>query len=153
MMRRPAILAILVLLCACTFAGIQDTARAQEAATGTEPGAETGGAAAEALPTVTVLVPYEEPLRRLATVLGSLHYLRNLCGETGDDWREQMDSLIIADEASGDRREMLIAAFNNGYRSFSATHVQCTPTSIAAIDRFMAEGSALSDDILTRFKN
>ena len=32
------------------------------------------------------------PLMRLAEVLGSLHYLRNLCGEKGNQWRPRWSS-------------------------------------------------------------
>ena len=32
-------------------------------------------------PSAAVEAPYEQNLLRLAEVLGSLHYLRNLCGE------------------------------------------------------------------------
>ena len=97
--------------------------------------------------------PYENEMKRLANVLGSLHYLRNLCGETGNGWREQMESLIVADQIDGTRREQMIAAFNNGYRGFSAVHTTCTPTALAAIDLYMAEGKELTNTILTRFKN
>ena len=121
--------------------------------------AQTQGTPDEAGPDVPevilpdVIVPYDASLRRLATVLGSLHYLRNLCGDTGNQWRAQMESLIVADEATGERRERLIAAFNNGYRAFAANHVQCTPVALRASERFTAEGARLTEDILTRFKN
>ncbi len=41
--------------------------------------------------------PFEQPLMRLAEVLGSLHYLRNLCGETGNQWRDEMEQLLASE--------------------------------------------------------
>ena len=41
--------------------------------------------------------PFEQPLMRLAEVLGSLHYLRNLCGEAGNQWRNEMEQLLASE--------------------------------------------------------
>ena len=38
--------------------------------------------------------PFEPGLMRLAEVLGSLHFLRNLCGEKGDQWRTEMEKPV-----------------------------------------------------------
>ena len=50
--------------------------------------------------------PYDERLSRLSEVLGSIHYLRNLCGDASNDWREQMETLLnhlpIGDETDRD---------------------------------------------------
>ena len=38
----------------------------------------------------------QDKLERLSEVLGSVHYLRNLCGEKSNMWREKMDELLAA---------------------------------------------------------
>jgi uncharacterized protein (TIGR02301 family) len=96
--------------------------------------------------------PYEASLQRLAEILGALHYLRPLCGAAeGNIWRDQMDELLKAEEPAPDRKAMLVSRFNRGFSSFQALYRSCTPAAIAAIDRYMAEGSTLTGDIATRY--
>ena len=97
--------------------------------------------------------PYDEKLMRLAEVLGSLHYLRSLCGEDNNPWRNEMQALLEAEKPDPERRARLVARFNHGYRSFWSVHVQCTDTAVAAIDRYMAEGAKLSGEIIARYSN
>ena len=97
--------------------------------------------------------PYDEKLMRLAEVLGSLHYLRSLCGEDNNPWRNGMQALLDAEKPDPERRARLVARFNHGYRSFWSVHVQCTDTAVAAIDRYMAEGAKLSGEIIARYSN
>jgi uncharacterized protein (TIGR02301 family) len=98
-----------------------------------------------------VEAPYEGRLLRLAEVLGSLHYLRNLCGEEGNQWREEMEALLGAENPSANRRARLIASFNRGYRSFGGVYVTCTESASEAISRYMEEGAALAREIAIRF--
>jgi uncharacterized protein (TIGR02301 family) len=109
--------------------------------------------AAFALPARAVEAPYEKNLLRLAEILGSLQYLRNLCGEKGDDWREAMDAILITENPGPDRRGQLIASFNNGYRTYSDMYHTCTASATEAIARYMKEGEALSRDTANRFGN
>lgn len=97
--------------------------------------------------------PFEQPLLRLAEVLGSLHYLRNLCGEPGDQWRGEMEQLLATENPGPERRARFIANFNRGYRSFDGVYVSCTASATEAIARYMKEGEALSRDIATRYGN
>jgi uncharacterized protein (TIGR02301 family) len=97
--------------------------------------------------------PFEQPLLRLAEVLGSLHYLRNLCGEAGDQWRKEMEQLLTTENPGPERRARFIASFNRGYRSFDGVYVSCTASATEAIDRYMKEGEALSRDIAARYGN
>ncbi len=90
---------------------------------------------------------------RLAEVLGSLHYLRNLCGEAGDKWRGQMEKLLAAENPDPTRRAKFIANFNRGYRSFDEIYVNCTPSATEAISRYMKEGEALTREIAGRYGN
>ena len=98
-------------------------------------------------------VSYDPELARLATILGSLHYLRNLCGETGNQWREEMETIILSDKMESLRKKRAIAAFNDGYQAFSASYTQCNPRAVEAISKFQSEGAALTATILTRYKN
>ncbi len=95
------ILAALILISAC----IHGPARAQDAA-----------------------APFDGDLQRLAEILGTLHYLRGICGSNeGPKWRNQMQALIDAETPSGERRARMIAGFNRGYNGFQQTYRSCTP--------------------------
>lgn len=106
-----------------------------------------------AAPTQPVEAPFDGKLTRLAEVLGSVHYLRNLCGETGDEWRGQMQALLEAEQPDEARRKRLIASFNRGYRSYAGSHRTCTESATAAIARYMSEGEALSREIASLYGN
>lgn len=97
--------------------------------------------------------PYEERLYRLGEVLGSLHYLRNLCGESGSVWREQMEALVAAEDPAPEKRARLIASFNRGYRSNSEIHMNCTQAVATAIERYMKEGEQLTHETALTFGN
>lgn len=97
--------------------------------------------------------PFEGQLVRLAEILGSLHYLRNLCGEEGQDWRDRMAALLEAENPDEARRARFVASFNRGYRSFEETYATCTSSAIEAINRYIREGEALARDTATRFGN
>jgi uncharacterized protein (TIGR02301 family) len=111
------------------------------------------GIAVAASPARAVEAPFEPGLIRLAEVLGSLHFLRNLCGEKGDQWRVEMEKLLESENPDPERRARFIASFNRGYRSFSGTYTRCTPSATEAIARYMKEGETLSRDIASRYGN
>lgn len=97
--------------------------------------------------------PFEGQLLRLAEVLGSLHYLRNLCGESGQDWRDHMQTLLDSENPDETRRARFIDRFNRGYRGFETTYSTCTASAIEAINRYVREGEALTRDTASRFGN
>ena len=98
--------------------------------------------------------PYEADMRRLAEILGALHYLRAICGANeGQTWRNEMQALIDADTPGGDRRERLIGSFNRGYRGFQQTYRTCTPAANIAIRRYLDEGAKIARDITARYAN
>ena len=98
--------------------------------------------------------PFDPDLLRLAEILGSLHYLRGICGANeGQKWRNQMQSLVDAETPGGDRRTRMIASFNRGYRGFQQTYRTCTPAATTAIRRYLAEGSKISRDLTARYAN
>src|ERR1700729_2757746 len=121
------LLAILVVINACAGA----PARAQDAA-----------------------APFDGDLQRLAEILGTLHYLRGICGTNdGPKWRNEMQALIDAETPSGDRRTRMIAGFNRGYNGFQQTYRTCTPAAAVAIRRYIEEGSKISRDLTARDAN
>lgn len=96
-------------------------------------------------------VPYDEKLMRLAEVLGSIHYLRNICGETSNQWRDEMETLLATENPEPLRRARLIARFNRGYRSFDSVYVTCTEQALEAVERYMNEGLNLTREINSRY--
>ena len=96
--------------------------------------------------------PYDDQIVRLAEILGSIHYLRNLCGaEENQTWRDQMQKLLEAENPSTARRARFVDGFNRGYRGYETTYGQCTANARAAITRFVAEGGRLARDISDRY--
>jgi uncharacterized protein (TIGR02301 family) len=98
--------------------------------------------------------PYDDRLLRMAEILGSVHYLRNLCNGRETEWRQMMAALL-AEETKGEpkRAAKLTAGFNRGYRSFAATYTKCTPQAVAAEEKYRAEGATLAAEITARFGN
>lgn len=98
--------------------------------------------------------PFDNDLQRLAEILGTLHYLRGICGSNeGAKWRNQMQALIDAETPSGERRARMIAGFNRGYNGFQQTYRTCTPAAMVAIRRYIDEGSKISRDLTARYAN
>lgn len=98
--------------------------------------------------------PFDGDLQRLAEILGTLHYLRGICGSNeGGKWRNEMQALIDAETPSGDRRARMIAGFNRGYNGFQQTYRTCTPAAAVAIRRYIEEGSRISRDLTARYAN
>jgi uncharacterized protein (TIGR02301 family) len=93
--------------------------------------------------------PYDAKLLRLSELLGSIHYLRELCGANeGQFWRDTMQELIKSEGSSAIRRARFTESFNQGYRSYSRTYNVCTPTARAAIDRFLNEGAEIASSLI-----
>ncbi len=97
--------------------------------------------------------PYEAGLLRIAEVMGSLHFLRNLCGDKGNQWRQTMERLLAAENPDPERRARFIASFNRGYRSFEGTYTKCTASATEAISRYTVEGENLARDLAARYGN
>lgn len=100
------------------------------------------------------VAPFDGDLQRLAEILGSLQYLRNICGaKEGETWRNEMQALIDAEAPSGERRRQIIARFNRGYHGFEQTYRSCTPAADLAIRRYLDEGAKIARDITARYGN
>lgn len=95
---------------------------------------------------------YMQPLGRLAMILGSMHFLRKLCGDPqAEVWRQKMQELIEAQDPAEAEKKQLIASFNNGYRTFAATYRSCTSAARIAVNRYQQEGAALAREIGSRY--
>ena len=98
--------------------------------------------------------PYDDRLLRLAEILGSVHYLRNLCKGSEAEWREEMTNLLAEETKNEPKRAAkLTAAFNRGFRSFASTYTKCTEQAVAAEEKYRAEGATLAAEITARFGN
>ena len=108
--------------------------------------------ATETPPPVPTVAPYDSGLVRLSEILGSMHYLRELCGASeGTLWRDQMQGVIDAEQAEGERLARLVDGFNRGYEGFKAVYRTCTPAATTAIDRYMDEGARIARDVAARY--
>lgn len=93
--------------------------------------------------------PYDDRLQRIAEILGAVHYLRELCGANdGQLWRERMQELLQSEGSTALRRAKLTRSFNQGYQSYSRTYNTCTPSAITAVNRFLAEGAEIADNLV-----
>ena len=98
--------------------------------------------------------PFDGELQRFAEILGTLHYLRGICGSNeGGKWRNEMQALLDAETPSGERRARMIAGFNRGYNGFQQTYRTCTPAASLAIRRYIDEGLKISRDLTARYAN
>jgi uncharacterized protein (TIGR02301 family) len=126
------LLAVAFLIAACGFVPGAEPARAQDA----------------------TAAPFDADLQRLSEILGTLHYLRGICGANeGAKWRTEMQALINAETPSGERRARMIAGFNRGYNGFQQTYRSCTPAANIAIRRYIEEGARISRDLTARYAN
>jgi uncharacterized protein (TIGR02301 family) len=131
---------------ALAIALVSSAANAQEPRA---PRLEAPGQQSAALPKLGDAKPYDEKLVRLSEILGAVHYLRELCGQSdGQQWRDRMKEILDAEGGSALRRAMLTRGFNNGYRSYGRTYQSCTPTAQSAISRFLAEGAQIADGLV-----
>jgi uncharacterized protein (TIGR02301 family) len=93
--------------------------------------------------------PYDDRLSRLAEILGSVHFLRELCGANdGQFWRVRMQALIDAEGSTALRRVRLTRSFNTGYNNYSRTYNACTASAQQAIARFLTEGAEIADQLV-----
>ena len=106
----------------------------------------SGPSSEEALP------PYEPQLERLATLMGTLAYLRDLCTKgDGAEWRSRMSALLESEAKTPTRRERLAGAYNRGFRGYEVNYRACTPSAELVIARSIEEGDRLTRELSSRF--
>ncbi|WP_208435209.1 TIGR02301 family protein [Bartonella phoceensis] len=96
---------------------------------------------------------YETKLLRLAEILGSLHFLQNLCSTPTNQWYDYMHVLIEAEQPMPQRRAYFYEEFNRAYRAFSENYHHCTQSAIEANQRYIEEGRALSESLITSYNS
>lgn len=94
---------------------------------------------------------YQRQLERLSEIMGSLYFLQPLCAGTGEDWRAQMEELLVLDEPDEDRRQRLAGAFNVGYTAYARFHRACTPSASEALRRLLDEAEKTAREIHSRY--
>ena len=99
--------------------------------------------------------PYDDKLAQLAEILGSLDFIRNLCeGDSEPQWKAMMGELLDSDaKDETSRREKLTAAYNRGYRTYSAIQTTCSDQLRATAERYRIEGATLATEIAARYGN
>ena len=96
--------------------------------------------------------PYEPDLLRLSGIVGSLAYLRDLCGAgDGAVWRAKMNALLQAASDSPLEKERLAGAYNKGFRDYELIYRTCTANARTVIARYLNEGAQLTRDVATRY--
>ncbi len=104
------------------------------------------------VPIKTLPPAYNDKMLRLAEILGSIHYLRDLCKTAeGHLWRKQMENMIANEQPTARRKAELIGRFNRGYRTFREIHRQCTTGAAEAANRYLREGRRISGEIPDRY--
>ncbi len=145
-MRRLALVALAAVLAAGPVAAQQGSGRR------TPPPAQPSAPPEPAPAPEPPPPPYEKELLRLSEILGSLTFLRTLCGERdAAEWRRRMEAILETEGSSVGRRERLAGAFNRGYRGFALTYRVCTPNAQAAVARYVQEGETLSRALAGRY--
>jgi uncharacterized protein (TIGR02301 family) len=99
--------------------------------------------------------PYDDKLAALAEILGSLDFIRNLCEHDSEpQWKAMMGELLDSDAKDEPaRRERLTAAYNRGYRTYSAIQTKCSNQLRTTAERYRNEGATLATEISTRYGN
>lgn len=135
-------------------AGAAPAKAATQVKPGMPPAAVTPGAkdAAAPPPPPEPPPPYEPKLLRLGEILGTLTYLRDLCGAgDGAEWRQRMSALIDAEGSTQQRKERLAGAFNRGFRGYQLTYHACTAAAQTIIERLLDEGDRITRDVASRY--
>jgi uncharacterized protein (TIGR02301 family) len=97
--------------------------------------------------------PFRDPGRTLpylAYTLGQLHYLAFACqGDSTQEWRNRMIELLeLEAPLSGNRRERLIDAFNDGYQVEQRARIRCGADAEAERRDLARRGAQMSQALL-----
>jgi uncharacterized protein (TIGR02301 family) len=95
---------------------------------------------------------YEPDMLKLAEVIGSLAFLRQLCGgPEAQQWRARMTELLDTEGVTEGRKERLAGAYNRGFKGFSLTYRVCTAAAEEASALLSKDGERLSRSLAGRF--
>jgi len=96
-------------------------------------------------------VSYEEGMERMAEILGSLHYLDNLCRDGNDAWLQFMNRFIASESLTPSSRTRLIVAFNRAHSAFADHYQHCTKAATQAIKLYREQGTELVGELINRY--
>lgn len=113
----------------------------------------TGASATTGRVTQDETDPFRDPGRTLpylAYTLGQLHYLAFACeSDDTQEWRNRMIELLeLEAPLSGNRRERLIDAFNDGYRIEERARIRCGADAEAERRDLARRGAQMSQALL-----
>ena len=96
--------------------------------------------------------PYQAQLLRLGELLGVLAYMTDLCGAPdAGTWPTRMGVLLGTESQAGPMRDLLVGAYNRGFRGYEATYRVCTGNAQLVITRTLDETGRLAGTIVSRF--
>lgn len=96
--------------------------------------------------------PYQDRLDHLAELMGTLAFMRDLCGDSdGAAWRSRMEALLAAESATSASRDRLAGSYNRGYSGYALSYRACTPAAEAVIGRSLGEGAKIAADVAIHF--
>ena len=103
-------------------------------------------------PTRVAPPPYEADLLRLAELMGSLAYLRDLCHDgDGAEFRRRIAGLIDADPRPQEEKDQLAGAFNRGFDGYRLTYRTCTSNARTTIAAYLTESERLAKAVAARY--
>ncbi|MCX7340768.1 MAG: TIGR02301 family protein [Hyphomicrobiales bacterium] len=138
-------LALALCLCLPAVAMAQQGASRPQVAR--PPAAPEAAPAPEPAPTA-----YEPDLLRLAEIIGSLAFLRQLCAAPdAAEWRVRMTDLMGAEGTTPGRRERLAGAYNRGFRGFALSYRTCTSAAQEVSRRLSQDGETVSRRLASRY--
>jgi uncharacterized protein (TIGR02301 family) len=145
----------LFLLCLPLIAGvIMPVAQAQAARPLSPPATPLSPQATPSTPAPPEPQPpvYDNDLLRLAEIIGTLAFLRALCGHPdAQEWPQRMQALLDAEGTGPLQRGKLVGMFNHGYRNFALTYRTCTPSAEMATKLYARKGEKLSHNLSRRY--
>jgi uncharacterized protein (TIGR02301 family) len=146
---KPCSIGASLLIAALMVAGAPLVGTAQQRAA---PAAKPASPKSEPAPAEPDGPAYEPQLLKLSEIMGSLAYLRTLCGGAeAQAWHERMAALVEAEGRTPQRRNRLTAAFNRGFKAYAWTHRTCTDASQEAASRLAGDGEQLSRALVGRY--
>jgi len=91
---------------------------------------------------------YDRLTVQLAEVMGGLHYLRGLCAyDRPAFWRDRMNDFMALDEPTGERRTILVEAFNGGFARAERDFYDCTRGALKEVRFLSGRGAELAADL------
>jgi uncharacterized protein (TIGR02301 family) len=84
-------------------------------------------------------------LMRLAEILGSVHHLREVCGaHEGALWRNKMIDMLNAAALDAERRQLMIAHFNDAYYQAQNAFPDCSDGAAVKSNTLLDEAHKLA---------